>query len=287
LQLSGRPDLRPLAHSVERRAAALNAPAYRAHSTSRRGGAVVKRLAGVVVVAVTLTALSAGPASAQEGAPGFDLKENPALVKADGPGFRVKLSKHDVRVRIDDERFGIPEAGFPIERTQTDLGPLGSNLRPFVCENGTYRIVSGIFEVTERASSTEPRPLPYTPAFALRFPTIITFVGTLDAVVANESGEQLRLLMSDLAHEVMTPDSFASTAPIHAFIVDSKGRVRDRASLVGRVNIDRTTGEAVHQIVDRGTCHQTANLNLGPGTDRATVFGPFFVLPFNTTLVVP
>jgi hypothetical protein len=246
----------------------------------------VKRLARVVVVAVTLTALSAGVASAQEGAPGFELKENPALVKADGPGFQVKLSKHDVRVRIDDERFGIPEAGFSIERRQIDLGPLGSGLRPFVCENGTYRIVSGIFEVTERASSIEPRPLPYTPAFARAFPEIITFVGTLDAVVTNASGEQLRLLMSDLAHEVMTPDSFASTAPIHAFIVDSKGRVRDRASLVGRVNIDRTTGEAVHQIVDRGSCHQTANLNLGPGTDRATVFGPFFVLPFSTTVVM-
>jgi hypothetical protein len=247
----------------------------------------VKRLGVVVVVvAATLSALLPGTASAQKGAPGFELKENRARVKADGPGFRVKLSKHDLRVRIHDRRFGIPEAGFPIERTQTDFGPLGGVLRPFACENGTYRIVSGIFDVTERASSAEPRPLPYTPAFAQRFPTIITFVGTLDAVVTNESGEQLRLLMSDLAHEVMTPGSFASTAPIHAFIVDSEGRVRDRASLVGRVNIDRTTGEAVHRIVDRGTCHQTANLNFGPGTDRATVFGPFFVLPFNTTVVV-
>ena len=245
----------------------------------------MKRLAGVVVVAATLTALSAGAASAQEGAPGFELKENPALVKADGPGFRVKLSKHAVRTRIDEERFGIPEAGFPIQESATDLGPFGPNLRPFVCENGTYRLVSRIFRVTQRASSTEPRPLPYTPAFARAFPRIITFVGTLDAVVVNESGEQLRLLMSDLAHEVMTPTEFASTAPIHAFIVDAEGRVRDRASLTGRVNIDRVTGEAVHQIVDRGTCHQTANLNLGPGTDRATVFGPFFVLPFNTTVV--
>jgi hypothetical protein len=244
----------------------------------------VKRFVGIAVVALTLTALVAGPVAAQEGAPGFDIKENPALVKADGPGFRVKLSKHDIRTRIDEERFGIPEAGFPIERSQTDLG--GLNLRPIVCESGMYRIVSGIFEVTERASSTEPRPLPYTPAFAQRFPTIITFVGTLDAVVTNQDGEELRLLMSDLAHEVMTPDSFASTAPIHAFIVDSAGRVRDRASLVGRVNIDRTTGEAVHRIVDSGTCHQMANLNLGPGTDRATVFGPFFVLPFNTTVVM-
>jgi hypothetical protein len=247
-------------------------------------GGIVKRFAGIAVVALTLTALVAGPASAQEGAPGFDIKENPALVKADGPGFRVKLSKHDIRTRIDEERFGIPEAGFPIERSQTNLG--GLNLRPIVCENGTYRIVSGIFEVTQRGSSTEPRPLPYTPAFAPRFPRIITFVGTLDAVVTNQDGEELRLLMSDLAHEVMTPDSFSSTAPIHAFIVDADGRVRDRASLVGRVNIDRTTGEAVHRIVDSGTCHQTANLNLGPGTDRATVFGPFFVLPFNTTVVM-
>jgi hypothetical protein len=243
----------------------------------------MKRLAGIAVVAV-LTLLPAGPASAQQGAPGFEIKENRARVKADGPGFRVKLNRHDVRVRINERRFGIPEAGFPIETSQSDLG--GLNLRPIQCENGTYRIVSGIFEVTERASSTEPRPLPYTPAFAQAFPTIITFVGTLDAVVTNENGEQLRLLMSDLAHEVMTPDSFASTAPIHAFIVDSAGRVRDRASLTGRVNIDRTTGEAVHRIVDRGTCHQTANLNFGPGTDQATVFGPFFVLPFNTTVVV-
>jgi hypothetical protein len=251
----------------------------------QRGG-IVKRFAGIAVVALTLTGLVAGPASAQEGAPGFEIKENPALVKADGPGFRVKLSKHDIRTRIDEERFGIPEAGFPIQGSRTDFGPIAPALRSIVCENGTYRIVSGIFEVTQRASSTEPRPLPYTPAFAPRFPRIITFVGTLDAVVTNEDGEELRLLMSDLAHEVMTPTSFSSTAPIHAFIVDADGRVRDRASLVGRVNIDRTTGEAVHRIVDSGTCHQTANLNLGPGTDRATVFGPFFVLPFNTTVVM-
>jgi hypothetical protein len=246
----------------------------------------VKRLAGIALVAATLAALSAGPASAQSGAPGFDIKENPALVKADGPGFKVKLSKHGIRTRIDEDRFGIPEAGFPIQESQQDLGQVAPNLRPFVCENGIYRLVSGIFEVTQRASSTEPRPAPYTPQFAQRFPAIITFVGTLDAVVVNEDGEQFRLLMSDLVHEVLTPDSFASTAPIHAFIVDSSGRVRDRASLVGRVNIDRSTGEAEHRIVDSGTCHQTANLNLGPGTDRATVFGPFFVLPFNTTVVM-
>jgi hypothetical protein len=242
----------------------------------------VKRLAGVAVVAGTLTALLAGPAAAQRGAPDFDVTENRAVVKADGPGFEVKLSKHDVRARIDEERFGIPEAGFPIQTAATDLAPAAPNLRPIECENGTYRIVSGIFRVTQRGSSTEPRPLPYTPAFASSFPRIITFVGTLDAVVTNENGERFRLMMSDLAHEVMTPTSFSSTAPIHAFIVDSQGRVRDRASLVGRVNIDRTTGQAVHNIVDEGTCHQTATLL---GNAGVTVFGPFFVLPFPTTVI--
>jgi hypothetical protein len=245
----------------------------------------VKALVGIVVVAVAFTALSVGTASAQRGAPGFDIKENRERVKAKGPGFKVKMTKRDLQVRIDDARFGIPEAGFPIMRSQTNLA--GLNLRPIQCENGTYRIVSGIFQVTQRGSSLERRPLPYTPAFATGFPRIITFVGTLDAVVTNQDGEQFRLLMTDLAHEVMTPSSFSSTAPIHAFIVDADGRVRDRAALTGRVNIDRTTGEAVHRIVDRGTCHQTANLGLGPGTDAATVFGPFFVLPFNTTVVMP
>jgi hypothetical protein len=247
----------------------------------------VKRLAAVAVASVTLAAFPAGTASAQEGAPGLEVKEEPAEVKVEGPGFEAELSPDELRVEIDDESFGIPEAGFPIQRSQTDLGALGDVLRPFVCENGTYRLVSGIFDVTQRSSSTEPRPLPYTPAFNQSFPNVITFVGTMDAVVTNQAGEQFRLLLTDLLHEVITPDSFASTAPVHAFIVDSEGLVRDRASLVGRVNIDRTTGEAEHQIVDSGTCHQTANLNLGPGTDQVTVFGPFFVLPFNTTVVMP
>ena len=238
----------------------------------------MKRFVGVMLALMLVPASSA---AAQEGAPGLDVKENPARVKAKGPGFKVKLTKHELTARIDDENFGIPEAGFDIVRAQTALP---TTVRPFVCENGTYRIVSGVFETTQRSSSTEVRPLPYPPAFANAFPTIITFVGTLDAVVVNESGERFRLMMSDLAHEVMTPTSFSSTAPIHAFIVDSEGRVVDRASLVGRVNIDRMTGEAVHSIVDAGTCHQTATLLGQPGV---TVFGPFFVLPFPTTVITP
>jgi hypothetical protein len=257
----------------------------RGHGT-KGGDMTMKGLAQIVVSALALAALLAGTASAQEGAPGFDLKESAGRVKADGPGFRVTLTKDDVITHIDEESFGIPEAGFPIQTSRLVLGP-NPNRRPFICENGTYRIVSAVFDVTQRSSSTVPRPLPYTPAFATAFPTIITFVGTLEGTVTNEAGEQFQLLVTDLAHEVMTPTSFSSTAPIHAFFVDAEGQIRDRASLVGRVNIDRTTGEAVHQIVDSGTCHQTANLNLGPGTDQATVFGPFFVLPFNTTVVMP
>ena len=104
----------------------------------------MKRLAGVAAATVTLAALFAGTASAQEGAPGFEIKEETAEVKAEGPGFETKLSPDDLRVEIDDESFGIPEAGFPIQRSQTDLGPVANNLRPFVCEEGTYRLVSGI-----------------------------------------------------------------------------------------------------------------------------------------------
>jgi hypothetical protein len=245
----------------------------------------MRRLSGIVLAAVMLAVLPAATAAGYVGAPDFRIKESRATVKADGPGFDVKLTRQGLDVRINDARFGIPEAGFPIQRGAQDLGPVGPNLRPFVCENGTYQLTSGVFNTVQRGSSTEPRPLPYTPAFNARFPNVFTFVGTLDATVTDENGEELRMLMSDLAHEVLTDRWFASTNPIHAFFVDADGRVRDRASLVGRVNIHRKTGKAFHWILDRGTCHQTANLDLGPGTDRATVFGPFFVLPFNTSVV--
>jgi hypothetical protein len=236
----------------------------------------VKRFVGLVVA---LSLVPAGTAAAHWDRGALDIKENPAQVKVDGPGFDVKLTKHGLRADIDEERFGIPEAGFPIVRGQQVTNP---NLRPIVCENGTYRFVSGTFYTTTRASAPGPRPLPYPPNFGNAFPNIFTFVGTLDAVVSNEAGEQLRLLMSDLAHEEISTRYFTSTNPIHAFIVDERGRIRDRASLVGRVKVDRLTGEAWHNIVDAGTCHQTATSGGQPGV---TVFGPFFVLPFPSTVV--
>jgi hypothetical protein len=230
-----------------------------------------------------LTVLPAS-ASAYLGAPNLHIFETPFFVHADGPGFEVKLTRRELTSEINDAKFGIPAAGFPIQRATQNLGP-NPNRRPFVCKNGTYQIVSASFNITQRGSSSEPRPAPYTQAFNNAFPNIFTFVGTFEAVVTNESGEQFRLMMSDLAHEVLTDRWFSSTNPIHAYFVDAAGRVRDRASLVGRVNINRESGKAFHWILDRGTCHQTANLNLGPGTDQATVFGPFFVLPFNTSVV--
>lgn len=247
----------------------------------------MKRFAGIAVAALTLAALSAAPASAHLGGSTLlDIDENRAQVKVDGPGFKVRLTKHDLETRIDDERFGFPEAGFPVVRAQPP-GP-SPLARPYVCENGMYRAAPdgrGFFTQVSRASSTELRPAPYTPQFNSVFRNVFTFVGTLDATVVNEQGERFRLMMSDLAHEVMGSRRFISSNPIHAYFVDSKGRIRDRASLVGRVLIDRETGRSIHYVVDRGTCHQHANLGLGAGTDNAVVFGPFFVLPFNTTVI--
>jgi hypothetical protein len=74
----------------------------------------VKRIAGFAVVAAILTAIFAVPASAQQGTPGIEVKENSARVKADGPGFTVKVTKHAIKTHINEERFGIPEAGYPI-----------------------------------------------------------------------------------------------------------------------------------------------------------------------------
>ena len=72
-----------------------------------------------------------------------------------GAGFKVKLDKRGLRTKIDDRRFGIPEAGFEIERAEQALP---TTVRPFACENGTYRVVSAVFDQTERASATALRP---------------------------------------------------------------------------------------------------------------------------------
>lgn len=49
-----------------------------------RGRRDRKRLAGVAVAVATITALSAGAASAQEGAPGLEIKDQLAEVKGGG-----------------------------------------------------------------------------------------------------------------------------------------------------------------------------------------------------------
>lgn len=237
----------------------------------------MKRFVGLVVA---LTLVPAGTAGATGiGKSNLKIIDNPLFVAVDGPGFKVGMTKHGVHSYIDEQRFGIEEAGYPIVRNTQQVSPA---LRQIVCENGTYRLQSGAFNTVTRASAPGPRPLPYPPSFGTGFPNIFTFVGTLDAVATNEAGEQFRVLMSDLAHETQDAQYFRSTNPIHAFIVDANGRVRDRASLVGEVKINRQTGEAKHYIIDEGTCHQSATFAGQPGV---TVFGQFFVLPFPSTVI--
>jgi hypothetical protein len=227
---------------------------------------------------VALSLLPVGTAAASGGGSNLKIIDNPLFVAVDGPGFKVGLTKHGIHSYIDDQRFGIEQAGYPIVRNEQQVSPA---LRQIVCENGTYRFQSGTFYTTTRASAPGPRPLPYPPQFGTGFPNIFTFVGTLDAVATNEAGEQFRILMSDLAHEKQDERFFTSTNPVHAFIVDSRGRVRDRASLVGEVKVNRQTGEAKTYIIDEGTCHQTATMYGQP----VTVFGQFFVLPFPSTVI--
>src|SRR5687767_2960956 len=91
----------------------------------------------------TITALSAGPAPAQEGAPGFEIKDELAEVKAEGPGFETKRARMACALRSATRASGTRR---PASRSRVGAGPrsVGLNLRPFACENGTYRLVSGI-----------------------------------------------------------------------------------------------------------------------------------------------
>ena len=192
------------------------------------------------------------------------------------------LTQFGLYTHIDEDRFGIPEAGYPIVRDEQTVPVRRVPADPVRERHLPPRRPGHVQDGHARRRPPAPRPAPYPPTFGTGFPNIFTFVGTLDATVTNEAGEQFRLLMSDLAHEELTEKRFSSVNPIHAYIVDSRGRVRDRASLVGRVTVDRRTGEARHQIIDEGTCHQTATRF---GTPGVTVFGPFFVLPFPSTVI--
>ena len=142
----------------------------------------------------------------------FHILDNKLFVYADGPGFNVLMTKYGIHTHIDDASFGIPSAGFPIQRA-TDSDPVDA-LRPFVCDGGTYHIVvrrssSPRRSALEHHAATPP---PYPPAFNTGFPEIITFVGTIEGPSSpDQSGEQFKLYMTDLAHEVINPRSFSST----------------------------------------------------------------------------
>jgi hypothetical protein len=257
-----------------------------------RPGIPVMRTTITVLTALAAGLLTALPAAAAHahpgapGAPGLKIKESRFHVKAIGPGFVLKLSPRGLDVRIDEERFGDPATGNPIERQTIDL--TGRTLRPFECQNGTYTIRTGTFKRTWRVSQFAKRPLPYPEGFATAAPGIFTpFVGELDGTVTDADGRTLRFLISDLVQEVLTPDGFAATAPIHGFFVDEQGRVRDRISLIGRFNSGPDGQNATYGIEDRGTCRQLADLPYGPGSERAVVTGPLFVFPFSAPVTVP
>ncbi|SDK95985.1 hypothetical protein [Nonomuraea jiangxiensis] len=248
----------------------------------------VKRITITLVAALAATLLPAFPASADRdrpGAPGLTIKETRSHVRAVGPGFVLKLSPRGLDVRIDEERFGDPATGNPIERQTINL--TGLTLRPFECRNGTYTIRTGTFKRTFRVSRFAKRPAPYTDGFATGSPGIFTpFLGELDGTVTDADGRTLRFLISDLVQEVMTADGFAATAPIHGLFIDDEGRVRDRISLIGRFNSGPDGQDATYGIEDRGTCRQIADLPYGPGSERAVVTGPLFVLPFSAPVTV-
>ncbi|GAA3018867.1 hypothetical protein GCM10017559_48700 [Streptosporangium longisporum] len=260
-----------------------------------RPGVPVVRITVTLLAALAVGLLPASTAHAQPdapdspgapGAPGLKIKESRFHVKATGPGFVLKLSPRGLDVRIDEERFGDPATGNPIVRQTIDL--TGRTLRPFECENGTYTIKTGTFERTYRISQLAKRPLPYTEGFATGSPGVFTpFVGEIEGTATDADGRTVRFLISDLVQEVLTEDGFSATAPIHGFFVDERGRVRDRISLVGRFNAGPDGRNAVHGIEDRGTCRQIADLPFGPGSERAVVTGPFFVLPFSSPVTVP
>jgi hypothetical protein len=187
-----------------------------------------------------------------------------------------------------EEEFGDPSTGNPIVRLVTDLA--GRTLRPFVCENGTYTIKAGTFDRYYRFSRMERRPAPYPERFHTNFPGFVTpFFGRLDATVTNEAGETLRAMISDLGYEARTEDGgFRGTYPIHGFVVDAQGKIRDRISLLGRFRSGPGGANATYGIEDRGTCGEKVGLGWGePNTDQVLVTGPLLVLPFNSPVIVP
>ncbi|MFB4314560.1 hypothetical protein [Actinomadura sp. 21ATH] len=235
--------------------------------------------ARIAIVAGVVSLVGLVPAPASAGGGGIVVRESKGRVTATGAGFTLKLTRHGIRTAIDEDRFGDPGTGNPVQRQVIDLA--GAALRPFECANGTYTITGGTFERTFRISVFERRPAPYPAGFATAFPGLLTpFVGVLDGTVTDGRGETLRFLISDLVHE-SAAGGFSSAAPIHGFFVDGKGRIRDRISLTGRYRNGR------YWIEDRGTCRQTADLPYGPGSENAVVTGPLFVFPFSAPVVRP
>jgi hypothetical protein len=244
-------------------------------------------VAGIITLATALLMAPNASASAKE-VQDVHVKESEGRIAAVGPGFKLKVTRHGISSSMVEEEFGDPATGNQIVRLSTDLA--GRVLRPFVCENGTYTITAGTFQRAYRFSSLERRPPIYPERFHTSFPGFVTpFMGEFDATVADEAGRTLRVMISDLGYEARTVDGgFRGTYPIHGFVVDQKGTIRDRISLLGRFRSGPGGVDAKYWIEDRGTCHQRADLGWGvPNTDQVVVTGPLLVLPFNAPVVIP
>ncbi|MEW2355767.1 hypothetical protein [Spirillospora sp. NPDC029432] len=241
------------------------------------------------VVGMTLAAAFAmAPNASAKEIQDVHVKESESRIAAVGPGFKLKVTRHGISSSMVEEEFGDPATGNEIVRLSTDLA--GRTYRPFVCENGTYTINAGTFRRAYRFSSLERRPPIYPERFHTSFPGFVTpFMGEFDATVTDEAGETLRVMISDLAYEARTAGGgFRGTYPIHGFVVDQKGKIRDRISLLGRFRSGPGGADARYWIEDRGTCHQKADLGWGvPNTDQVVVTGPLLVLPFNAPVVTP
>ena len=205
----------------------------------------MKRFVGVAALVVSLAVLPAGTASAYLGAPNLHIFELPAsFVKADGPGFDVKLTRNGLGVEINDEKFGIPEAGFPIERVTQNFGPnpTGARSSATTARTGSCRRRS-----TSRTRASQPpevdRPAPYSAAVQHRLPEHLHVRRHLRGAPsrtrpASSSRSTCRISRTRSWATTCSPRRTRSTRTSSI----PGARIRDRASLVGRVNIDTKSG---------------------------------------------
>ena len=189
------------------------------------------------------------------------------------------MAKHGIHTQINDERFGIPSARLPDPARHSSR-----SRRP----PGRSSATAGPTAPSGRSPSPRPSALRATAAASAALHAAVQHrASRRSSLRRHRRGDRpgpgrassSSFSSTDLAHEVITARSFSSTNPIHAFSSTRAERVREYARWSAASTSICATGEAQHKIVDRGTCHQTANLNLGPGTDRRRRLRPALRAP--------